>query len=36
MTKYVNEILRSHLAVNVDDKQSKTESVKFEIKSIVT
>jgi len=31
MTKYINEILRSHLAVKVEDKQLKSESVKFEI-----
>lgn len=34
MTKYVNEILRSHLAEKVEDKPIASESTNPEIKSI--
>jgi hypothetical protein len=34
MTKYVNEILRSHLVEKVEDKPINTESTTPEIKSI--
>lgn len=33
MTKYVNEILRSHLADKVEDRPIGTETIKPEIKS---
>lgn len=33
MTKYVNEILRSHLAEKVEDKPITIETIKPEIKS---
>ena len=34
MTKYVNDILRSHLAEKVEDKPIRTETIKPEIKSV--